>query len=243
MLIFRYIFEIDSCKLINNPVVILGGFLVTSEAYLEIKNFLENHCNRKVYIVNITRIDWLNSSSIKGWINILDKVQETVSKVLLDTKSEKIDLIGHSSGGIILRLYLSDQLFGGIKYNGKSITENLITLGSPNQALRATKLRKFVDKEYPGSFFNEVNYISVGGRVNICSKQAYFLTKCLARRSYESISGDFNCEGDGLVPLSSSLLEGSNQVILQDTFHGGIFGESWYGSKSKVIDWWKTIEL
>ena len=221
----------------------MGGFLVTSEAYLNIKNFLENNCNRKVYIVNISRIDWLNSSSVKGWINILDKVQETVSKVLCDTKTEKIDFIGHSSGGIMLRLYLSDQLFGGKKYNGKSITENLITLGSPNQALRATKLRKFVDMEYPGSFFNEVNYISVGGVVDIRSKEAYFLTKFLARRSYESISGDFNSEGDGLVPLSSSLLEGSNKVILPDTFHGGIFGEFWYGSKSRVMDWCRTIKL
>ena len=97
--------------------------------------------------------------------------------------------------------------------------------------------------EYPGSFFNEVNYISVGGVVNIRSKEAYFLTKFLARRSYESISGDFNSEGDGLVPLSSSLLEGSNQVILQDTFHGGIFGEFWYGSKSRVMDWWGSTEL
>jgi len=221
----------------------LGGFLVTSEAYFGIKNFLENHCNRKVYIVNITRIDWLNSSSLKGWINILDKVQETVYKVFSDTKTEKIDFIGHSSGGIILRLYLSDQLFGGMKYNGKSITENLITLGSPHQALRATKLRKFVDKEYPGSYFNEVNYISIGGVVDIYSEKAYFLTKFLARRSYESISGDLKSEGDGLVPLSSSLLEGSNQVILQDTSHGGIFGEFWYGSESRVMDWWKIIEL
>ena len=143
----------------------------------------------------------------------------------------------------MLRLYLSDRLFGDVKYNGKLITENLITLGSPNQALRATKLRKFVDKEYPGSFFNEVNYISVGGVVDIRSKGAYYLTKFLARRSYESISGDFNSEGDGLVPLSSSLLEGSYEVILQDTFHGGIFGEFWYGSESRVNEWWKKIDL
>ena len=221
----------------------MGGFLVTSEAYFQIKNFLENNCNRKVYIVNVTRIDWLNSSNIKGWVNILNKVQQTVSKVLFETKTEKIDFIGHSSGGIMLRLYLSDQLFEGMKYNGKSITEHLITLGSPNQALRATKLRKFVDQEYPGSFFNEVNYISVGGVVDIRSREASFLTKTLARRSYKSISGDFNSEGDGLVPLSSSLLEGSNQVILQDTFHGGIFGDLWYGSESRVNDWWRKIGL
>jgi len=221
----------------------LGGFLITPEAYFPIKNFLENNCNRKVYIVDINRIDWLNSSNLKGWINILDKVKETVSKVFSETKAEKIDFIGHSSGGIMLRLYLSDKLFGGKKYNGKLITENLITLGSPNQALRATKLRKFVDKEYPGSFFTKVNYISIGGMVDIRSKEAYFLTRFLARRSYESISGDLNCDGDGLVPLTSSLLQGSNQVILQDTFHGGLFGEFWYGSESRVNDWWRKIEL
>jgi len=207
------------------------------------KSFLEESRNRKVYIVNVTRLDWLKSSTIKGWINILNKVQETVSRVICETKTEKIDFIGHSSGGIMLRLYLSDQLFGGNKYNGKLITENLITLGSPNQALRATKLRKFVDEEYPGSFFKEVNYISVGGAVDIRSKGAYFLTKFIARRSYASINGDFNCEGDGLVPLSSSLLEGSYKVILQDTFHGGKFGESWYGSASRVNDWWEKINL
>ena len=221
----------------------MGGFLVTSEAYFPIKNFLEYSSNRKVYIVNITRIDWLKSTTVKGWIRILDKVQETVFKAILETKTEKIDFIGHSSGGIMLRLYLSDQLFGGRKYNGKSITENIITLGSPNQALRATKLRKFVDKEYPGSFFKEVNYISIGGKVDIHSNEAYFLTKFLARRSYKSITGDFNCEGDGLVPLSSSLLKGSNQVVLHNTFHGGIFGKSWYGSSSSVSDWWRKIKL
>jgi len=204
---------------------------------------LENSCNRKVYIVDVKRSDWLKSNTIKGWISILDKVQETVSKVIFETQTEKIDFIGHSSGGIMLRLYLSDQLFRGKKYNGKLITENLITLGSPHQALRATKLRKFVDKEYPGSFFKEVNYISVGGKVDIRSKDASLLTKFLARRSYESITGDLNCEGDGLVPLSSSLLAGSYQVILLDTFHGGIFGKFWYGSPSKVNDWWRKIKI
>ena len=221
----------------------MGGFLVTSEAYLQIKKFLENSCNRKVIIVDVNRGDWLKSNTIKGWINIFDKVQEAVSKVVFETKAEKIDFIGHSSGGIMLRLYLSDQMFGGNKYNGKSITENLITLGSPHQAFRATKLRKFVENEYPGSFFSEVNYISVGGKVDLQSKEASLLTKVVARRSYESISGGVNCEGDGLVPLSSSLLVGSYQVILQDTFHGGIFGKYWYGSESRVNDWWRKIKL
>tara|TARA_Y100000589_G_scaffold74994_1_gene68501 strand:- start:6006 stop:6749 length:744 start_codon:yes stop_codon:yes gene_type:complete len=230
-------------NLIENPIIILGGFLITSEAYFQMKSFFENSCNRRVYIVEVTRNDWLKSSNIKGWVNILDKVQETVSMAISETGTEKIDFIGHSSGGIILRLFLSDQLFGGKKYNGKLITENLITLGSPHQALRATKLRKFVNEKYPGCFFNEVNYISVGGKVDIKSKNSYFITKMLARRSYESISGVSKCEGDGLVPLSSSLLEGSSKVILKDTYHGGIFGKYWYGSVLRVNNWWEKIKL
>ncbi len=207
------------------------------------KNFLENNCNRRVYIVNVTRLDWLKSSTLNGWVNILNKVQETVCKALFENNNEKIDFIGHSSGGIVLRLYLSDQLIKGKRYNGKLITENLVTLGSPHKALRASKLRKFVDEEYPGSFFNQVNYISIGGVVDIKSKHAYLLTKFFANASYKSISGTLNSAGDGLVPLASSLLEGSKKIILQDTFHGGIFGEYWYGSESKVYDWWRKIKL
>ncbi len=180
---------------------------------------------------------------MQGWINILDKVEEIVAGAIFETKTKKIDIIGHSSGGIMLRLYLSDQLFGGKRYNGKLHTENLITLGSPHQALRSTKLRKYVNDEYPGSFFKQVNYMSVAGKVDISSKQAYIATKLFARRSYESISGIRNSEGDGLVPLSSSLLKGSYQVILQDTFHGGMFGKYWYGSEEKVKDWWSKINL
>ena len=150
-------------------------------------------------------------------------------------------MIGHSSGGIILRLYLSSKPFNGSIYDGKSITKNLITLGSPHQAIKATYLRRFVDEKYPGNFFKNVNYVSIGGKVEINSKQTSLLTKLIAKNSYKSISGDKNASGDGLVPLSSSLLKNSQQIILPETVHGGIFGKYWYGSSSKVKEWWNQI--
>ena len=136
-----------------------------------------------------------------------------VAFALNETKAKKIDLIGHSSGGIMLRLYLSNEPFKDAIYNGKSITRNLITLGSPHQAIRATKLRKYVDEKYPGNFFKNINYVSVGGEIEINTKQTSILTKLIARDSYKSISGDRNATGDGLVPLSSSLLRNSQQII------------------------------
>tara|TARA_Y100001933_G_scaffold217221_1_gene224688 strand:+ start:601 stop:1032 length:432 start_codon:yes stop_codon:yes gene_type:complete len=142
-----------------------------------------------------------------------------------------------------LRLYLASEPFNNAIFNGKTITDNLITLGSPHQAIKATALRKFVDEKYPGNFFREINYISIGGEVKINSRQTSLLTKLIARNSYKSISGDKNANGDGLVPLSSSLLKNSQQIILPETVHGGIFGKNWYGSSSKVKEWWNRIHF
>ena len=228
-------------KKINNPIIILGGFLITPEAYSPAKKTIEEISGRKVYVVDVTRKDWFKSNSAGGWINILNKVKNKVDFALKETKANKIDLIGHSSGGIMLRLYLSDEPFKDVIYDGKSNTRNLITLGSPHQAIKATALRKFVDEKYPGNFFKNISYISVGGKVEIKSKQTSLITKIIARGSYKSISGDKNANGDGLVPLSSSLLKGSQKIILPETVHGGIFGKNWYCSSSKVRQWWKQI--
>ena len=192
-------------------------------------------------MVDVTRGDWFKTNSVKGWTNILNKVNDLINIALRETKTQKVDLIGHSSGGIMLRLYLSNDPFNDKRYNGKSITSNLITLGSPHQAKKATELRKFVDEEYPGNFFKNINYVSIGGEVEINSKKTSLITKLIAKGSYKSISGDKNAIGDGLVPLSSSLLEGSQKIIITDTVHGGSFGKYWYGSTSKVKEWWDQI--
>ena len=192
-------------------------------------------------MVDVTRKDWFKSNSEKGWVDILNKVRDTVNLALKENKSRKIDFIGHSSGGVMLRLYLSDEPFNNEIFNGKSHTKNLITLGSPHQAVNATALRKFVNEKYPGNFFKNINYVSVGGEVEIKSKQTSLITKIIARGSYKSISGDKNANGDGLVPLSSSLLKGSQKIILPETVHGGIFGKNWYCTSSKVSEWWKQI--
>jgi len=228
-------------KQIKNPIIILGGFLITSEAYNPAKNIIENIFSRKVYVVDVTRRDWFKSSSPEGWINILNKVKAKVALALKETKAKKVDLIGHSSGGIMLRLYLSNEPFNNAIYDGKYTAKNLITLGSPHQAIKATALRKFVDEKYPGNFFKNINYVSIGGKVEINSNQTSILTKFIARDSYKSISGDKNASGDGLVPLSSSLLNNSQQIILPRTVHGGIFGKDWYCSPKKVKEWWPQI--
>ena len=79
---------------IKNPIIILGGFLITSEAYEPARKTIENISKRKVYVVKITRRDWLKSYSTEGWVNILNKVKDNVVIALKETESKKIDLIG-----------------------------------------------------------------------------------------------------------------------------------------------------
>ena len=47
-------------------------------------------------MVDVTRKDWFKSNSEKGWVDILNKVRDTVNLALKENKSRKIDFIGHS---------------------------------------------------------------------------------------------------------------------------------------------------
>ena len=225
----------------QNPVIILGGFLITSEAYENMKKIIEQISGRKVYIVEVSKVDWLLTNSVGGWSNIMNKLNQIKEIALQENSSGKVDLIGHSSGGVMLRLYLSKDIFNGKKYGGSDFTSNLITLGSPHQAKRATPLRKLVDEKFPENFFKNVNYVSIGGELEVKSSDSSLITKLFAKNSYKSISGEQTSIGDGLVPLSASLLNGSQKIILPKTSHSKIFGETWYGTNDRINEWYKQI--
>ena len=126
---------------LHQPIIILGGFLIDRATYKEMIEHIKSRSNNKVVIVPVNKLEWLSTNWSFGWKLILDKVEKIVKDLSEESITKKVTLIGHSSGGIILRLYLSDLLFSGKIYNGKDYANCLITLGSPNQAKRATYLR------------------------------------------------------------------------------------------------------
>jgi hypothetical protein len=42
-----------------------------------------------------------------------------------------------------------------------------------------------------------------------------------------------------LIPVPSALLDGAQQVILDDVSHFSVFGEPWYGSPETIPLWWE----
>ena len=222
----------------NQPIIILGGFLINSNAYKEMTECIKNRTNNNVVIVPVSKIEWLSTNWSFGWKIILDKVEKLVKELSEKSYTKKVTLIGHSSGGIILRLFLSDLLFNRKIYNGKDYANCLITLGSPNQAKRATYLRNLVSSTLPGSFYSkDVNYISVAGELDLNGPIATKTSLRLSKSSYRAINGNGDVIGDGLVPRDSALLIGSKQVVIKETAHGKTFGKEWYGSKNKVEEW------
>tara|TARA_Y100001968_G_C19431890_1_gene757521 strand:+ start:1172 stop:1873 length:702 start_codon:yes stop_codon:yes gene_type:complete len=222
----------------EQPIIILGGFLIDISAYKEMIEQIKRKTNNSVVIVPVTKTEWLCTNWSFGWTIILDKVHKIVTSLSKVSQSNKVTLIGHSSGGMILRLYLSELLFNQKIYNGKDFSNCLITLGSPNQAKRSTFLRNFVSSKLPGSFYGEyVHYISVAGELDLNGPIATKISRRLSKASYKALNGDENVIGDGLVPTDSALLIGSKQIIIKETAHGKAFGSEWYGSKNKVEQW------
>ena len=222
----------------NQPVIILGGFLINSSVYNEMREYIKSRINNKVEIVPITKIEWLSTNWAFGWKIILDKVEKRVKELSQESSTNKVTLIGHSSGGMILRLFLSDLVFNQKIYNGKDYANCLVTLGSPNQAKRATYLRNFVSSTLPGSFYSkDVNYISVAGELDLNGPIATRTSVRISKSSYRALNGNGTLIGDGLVPIDSALLIGSKQVVMKETAHGKAFGKEWYGSKNKVEEW------
>ena len=225
-------------KYIEQPIVILGGFLIECSSYEEMTEYIKSRSNNKVVIVPVNKIEWLSTNWSFGWKIILDKVDKIVKELLVKSPKKKVTLIGHSSGGMILRLYLSDLLFSGKIYNGKDYANCLITLGSPNQAKRATHLRNFVSSKLPGNFYSgDVSYVSVAGELDLNGPIATKTSLRLSRSSYRALNGNGEVIGDGLVPRDSALLIGSKQIVMKETAHGKAFGRDWYGSKNKVEEW------
>ncbi len=222
------------------PILILGGFLITAEAYTPMAEQLATATGQPVQVVSVSRPEWLLTVVPFGWAQILDRVAIWSRALAAGSPTGRITLIGHSSGGIMLRLFLSDLPFEGRRYGGRHWADRLICLGSPHTALRATPLRAMVDRELPGAFHPEVHYVSVAGEVDLTPQagQASATARRLAPGAYRNSSGRSYDRGDGLVPVSGALLQGSTAIVLKGVAHGGAFGPRWYGSPDVVASWW-----
>ena len=76
-------------KYFDQPIVILGGFLIDGSAYKEMTENIKSRINNKVVIVPVNKIEWLSTNWSFGWKNILDKVEKIVTELSKESSTNK----------------------------------------------------------------------------------------------------------------------------------------------------------
>jgi pimeloyl-ACP methyl ester carboxylesterase len=229
----------EPASLLELPIVIIGGFLSQAKLYARMRDWLAQCTEQPVWVVEAGTLDWLLSVRAEGWAHLLDELERAVHQAVDSSVTGRITLVGHSAGGVMARLFLSPTPFLGKSYCGLKSVAQLITLGSPHYNLQGSRMRRWVERQYPGSFFTSVRYTSVAGKV-IRGSRYGSVRERWAYACYRRLCGNGNVWGDGLVPLSSQLLSGSQQIVLEGVSHFTGFGGPWYGSAQIIARWWQA---
>jgi pimeloyl-ACP methyl ester carboxylesterase len=220
----------------QDPIVLVGGLASWPGRYRGLARLLREISGSAVYTVPLTPVDWL-LGRLRGYGQLVFAVASVVDKALLESESDKAILVGHSIGGIACRLYLGgDPPFGGRRYSGHRRVRRLITLGTPHLTVedKSLNLISRVNELFPGALHEPagLGYLSVAGAA------ADGASSDRVRRRYERFVEDGRVPGDGVVPVESALLPGSETLVLDGIYHNGFYGR-WYGSDGETVErWW-----
>jgi triacylglycerol esterase/lipase EstA (alpha/beta hydrolase family) len=225
------------------PTVILPGYLESADVYLPLQQAL-TEIGTPTTTVPLRKLDWLPTLGGRSMIPILRQLDQTVKAALANNHAQQINLIGHSAGGWISRIYLGkvpytihgDVTESAVLWNAKAKIANLITLGTPHiSAERWTRKNlDFVNDNYPGASYPEVQYICVAGKSIYGERRR---GQWLAYSSYEMTCGEGNVWGDGITPIVAAHLAGATNIIIEGVKHSPRTSGIWYGSPAARSQW------
>jgi hypothetical protein len=226
----------------EEPIVILGGFLSRASLYQDLAGVLKDVTDQAVSIVATRTIDWLGAAIPLGWLPLLRRLHRAVGKAVRRSETGKVTLIAHSAGGVLARIYLSPDPFYGTAFRGLDHISQLITLGTPHygngQLIYGGVMSGWANERYPGAFFSEhVAYTAVAGKA-VKGDPTGTKQQRRAYRLYRDMSGNGHDLGDGIVPVTSALLEGAHPIELDGVAHFTGFRRAWYGDRDVVSRWW-----
>ena len=222
------------------PIVLVGGLASWPWMYRGLARILREISGSEVHAAPITPLDWLLGRP-RGYGQLVFEVASAVDRALLDSRSDKAVLVGHSVGGIACRIYVGgDPPYGGRRYTGYRRVSHLITLGSPHVVADKRGLAPLakVNDLFPGALHEQagLKYLSVAGGA------ADGRVSPRIRKRYEHLIEDGRVVGDGVVPVESALLPGSRALVFDDIYHSALFGR-WYGSDREAVERWWPEEL
>jgi hypothetical protein len=223
------------------PVVILPGYLASASPYREMELGL-NVLGFAAYTVPLKRRDWLPTLGGRSMVPILQQLDQTVQRVRSETGSDRINLVGHSAGGWISRIYLGEASYDVHPSDADKVrlwkaysqVQTLITLGTPHVSQERWTKRNLDFVKNSCTLHPEVRHVCVAGKSIYGKRQ---LGSWFAYSSYELTCGRGDCWGDGVTPIASAHLEGAENLTLENVLHSPRSGKLWYGSAEPLKAW------
>lgn len=225
------------------PTVILPGYFASAIAYRQ----LEQHLQQQGFpttTVPLRRRDWIPTLGGYPVTPILQQLNRTVKQVLQQSGCSQINLIGHSAGGWIARIYLGEKPYwiprGGNcspqTWGAHASIATLVTLGTPHisQEQWTRQNLDFTNQNYPDAFHPNVQYICVAGKAVYGERR---WSTWIAYNSYQLTCGAGNSWGDGITPIPAAHLQGAKNLTLEDVRHSPRNDSRWYGSADVVPIW------
>ena len=230
-------------------VLIVGGFMTAPPNYWPLRRRLLRRGAARVDIASLWPPDWA-LASVLGFGLLM---RRTAASILRARRAAGTPLIvvGHSGGGLCVRLALSEAPFHGQRGGMADAVGCLVTLGTPHMLARLTNryhhaghaASDFLEREQPGAFHApRTAYLSVGSSYSAAPFPGPI--GWLAREFFSVVVGkDTAALGDGIVPTNAVHLPGAEQLTFDDVRHGHV-GRNWYGADEVVDRWWpRAVEL
>jgi triacylglycerol lipase len=201
----------------QNPILFLHGYTEWgSMVWDKMKKWFEDDEWPKTMLYAYDFDDTLNCSR-QANINNANEIKQWVDDILNETGADKIDLVGHSMGGISSRYYI--KFLGGI-----DTVDDYVSLGSPHhgnpnfhcgrEGVKEVALHLNEGDETPGGKLNDtlgIRYDPIWIEENITYNGAHIPGEI----NYTSIYSP----DDGLCPDTSSPLDGAYNISIDNVAH------------------------
>lgn len=198
----------------------VGGYLSNPASYLRLVRELEEPPYRlHVEQAAISFLTWAVLRD-RDFRPVADAIAAAVERAQRACGGAPVTVIGHSAGGFAARIYLGDQPYHGVRYDGHRRVGRLITLGSPHLSREyfTRRVTSWVNGHYPGAYYSTVQYVTVAGRAIRGDLRGSWREKAVYVQ-YRTQTGNGVEWGDGVVPVAVAHLDGATQLTLDGVQH------------------------
>lgn len=237
---------------VRPTVLLLGGFLTVPPLYGRMVERLRRRGAGAVVVASVWTPDWLIAST-RGPGAIGTRSARALLAAGLESEETSegapVLVVGHSAGGLVARMLTAQEPLPGKKFGAARRIGAIVTLGTPHVLSRGAGVGRrlhevigqVVEAAAPGCCHSpSVGYVSVASRAILANPNGTGRER-VAHILYRSVMGRDavrGTEGDGLVPVASTVLPGARHLIVDHAVHGPSAGAPWYGGDEAMDEWW-----